>query len=603
MSLRGLPDFKRPVEAEKVRLFHPFEQGGPYLALPRRLRIADKQAGVPSFHLRIVRGTNPSGPPEPYGVIDLTVEPDYALSSAAAHLRQEQIEASVAPVTPEGGWLRLQPLGGETLFPESLRRALPLEWSGFGATRVAVQLSLEAAHFLEQALLGEMLLLPGTAEVYLRGIAVRSDTRVSFDPAELLAALRERAVEGVISREKARAFFAQPLAELPLKVDEQHAVGPYFAAAMIDRIFERFGTPAAPRAGSQDAHVHLSDEVREGRFRWDLGEAIDVRRSFFYELDLVNAAHRVLEALGRNGLVEEIIVSEMDSGVLPVSVLANLPRERVGMLEMGVTLHAAPNPPKRVHSIQESVRFMPPDDQDDVVLRFAPTEDPLYQVTPYAILRTGRGITRLSENEYQERGTRLFMGPDDFPLRFVRLDTAPGLRALAPVKATVRWKERKADGQEARQQVQLDGERTTAAIALPRNTQEAELLIELTKGDQTVTLDPLPAEDIYLDLPLFPGYGSKTVEIHCEFARGVSVYALELQQETEPEDPEQQTVTLTFATSQSTRMWSYFADSPFAVRYRWRPLADENEPLPWSAWRSPREPLHVRAEASTGNIE
>jgi hypothetical protein len=591
MSLRGLPDFKRPLEVEGARLFHPFEQGGPYLALPRYLRIADDTPGVPEFRLRVVRGTNPSGPPEPYGVVDLLLEPDYALAAAAEQLRRAGRVAPVAPVTPEGGWLRLQPVGGGELFPESVRRPRALSWNGFGPTRVTAQLSLKATRLLERALAGEVLLLPGAAEVHLRGIAARVKARVSFDPATLLSALQEGTTEGTISRADALALFKEPASGLLLTVEGEEGSGPLFAAALVDRLFERFGTPVPPPDGAREGHVCLTAETPSGRFRWNLSEAMDVRRSFFYEIDLAGAARRLLEVFGEKGLVEEVVVPEVGSGVLPVSVVANLPHERVGVLEMGVTLHAPPHPPERVHAVRESVRLAAPEDRGEITLRLAPTEEPAYQITTYAIVRGGRGIARLEGKPREGRGSRLFLRPIDFPVRFVRLEAASGLLELATLELTARWREGEGEGRETRRQVNLDESTPAAALALPRDAQDAELSVSLSSGEESVSLDPLPVEDTYFDLPAFPGYGPHAIEVTCEFAEGVTLCALEMQQEAGEEGAE----VLHFTPAQPTKCWRYFADSPFAARYRWRPFRDEGEPAPWSDWQSTQE-LLVRAE-------
>ncbi len=591
MSRRGLPDFERPFEAEKVRLFHPFERGGPYLALPRRLRIADDDAGAPRLRLRVVRGANPSGPLEPYGVVDLVLEPDYALDTAAEHLRREGRAAPVAPVTPEGGWLRLQPVGGGDVFPEDVRRARPLSWNGFGPTRVVAQLALEATRLLERALAGEVLLLPGAAEVHLRGIAARVDARVSFDPLQLWEALEEIALDGVISRADALTLFEKSVSGLPLTVEGEARSGLLFAAALVDRIFERFGTPVPPPGDAREGHVRLPEERPSGRFRWDLAEAVDVRRSFFYEIDLADAARRLLELFGEDGLVEEVVVPEVGSGVLPISVVANLPRERAGVLEMGVTLHAPPHPPERVHTVRKSVKFAAPEDRGEVTLRLAPTEEPAYRFTPYSVVRGRRGIARLEGEEGEGRGSRLFLRPTDFPVRFVRLEAAPGLRALAPVEVTVRWRQGEGGEQEARRQMVLDEETPATALALPRDAQDEELAVSISSAEQRVSLDPLPVEDTYFDLPAFPGYGPHAVEVTCEFAEGVDLYAIEVQQE--PGGKETQV--LHFTPAQPTKRWRYFADSPFAARYRWRPFTDEDQAPPWSEWQSSRK-LTLRAE-------
>jgi hypothetical protein len=585
VSLRGLPDFERPFEAEEVRLFHPFEQGGPYLALPRHLRIADDTTGVPQFRLRAVRGADPSGPPDPYGVVDLLLDPDYALDTAADHLRREGRAAPVVPVTPEGGWLRLQPVGDEDVFPESVRRARSLTWNGFGPTRVAAHLSLEATRLLERALAGEVLLLPGTAEVHLRGIAARVAARVSFDPAALLEVMKVGAVDGVISRADALVIFRKPASGLPLTVEGEEVSGLLFAAALVDRLFERFGTPVPPPGGVRESHVRLPEEAPSGRFRWDLSEAVAVCRSFFYEFDLADTARRLLEAFGEDGLVEEVVVAEVGSGVFPVSVVANLPRERAGVLEMGVSLHVPPHPPARGHAVRQRVRFTPPEDRDEIVLRLAPTEDPVYRILPYAIVQNGRGIARLEGEEREERGSQLFLRPVDFPVRFVRLEAAPGLRALAPIEVTVCWQEGRGDSREVHRQVTLDESTPVVALALPRNERNAELAARLSRGERTSSLGPLPAEDAYFDLPAFPGYGSHVVEVTCKFAEGIALYAIEMQQE----PGEKESEVLHFTPAQPTRSWRYFADSPFAARYRWRPLREESESHRWSEWQSSRE--------------
>ena len=602
MSLKGLPDFQQPIQSAGFLIFYPFEGGREHIVVPDRLEIAERKDGRPDFLLEFVRGQNPFLPPAPHGVLDFRVRPHYRMEEALTFLRNRHPEAVLAPARFEGGFLRLRPAGDMDNVPDDLREPVPLAWNGLGIARYSSQISPSTATLLERSLRGELLLLYASAELEIKGVSPRLSIDVRFDPAELLEALVPLAnEERHVAWEDIFEFFRQDLSTLPLEVSGERG-GPelnQFAAAMTDRVRKRFGTfIPAPKVGA-GPHLALDspEEVGSGTFQWDLSEPFLALRPFVLSLHPLEAARQLVQDHGLGTVVRRTVVPSLATGVLPVSVSANLPPDRPGILSLGVTIRVPPWPPHRFQAVVESVELEPPEDAATIRLRLSPAEKPEYLFSTFVVTRDSGGIEQLEGEEIHHQGGRLDLTPDDFPVDFVPVEASRGLLEEAVVRGSLQWP----DGEsEVERSFELDLDEPAIALALPKGTDGATLEIEARahEGSRTLHLGPIPAEGLHLGRHSFPEYGPHTIEIECVFDDNTQLLAIDLLPEDRVETPEEINV-LHFTPARPKREWTWFAQSPFHPGYRYRPHSGPDEEAgEWSEVRSPFGPLKIHAAAS-----
>lgn len=592
MLLSHLPDFQRPLRDGDLEVYAPFEPGRPGAVPPERLEVATLADGSPDFSLELVRGASPALPPAPYGVLDLRVRTRHRLDEGLALARAGNPGARLEPASLDGGFLRLRPLGDVHGVPEELLQPVPLAWNGLGVGRLVLRLSAEGAALIERSLRGEILPLVATAEVEWTGVSPRLPVRVRFDPARLLAALRAEAdANGLLSRSALLAFFRRNLVILSLETAGE--VEPEaLAAALADRVRVRFGRFVPAPGVPEDGWIALAspEETGTGTFLWDLEEPLAAPRPRLLALEPLRAAREVVAARGVDAVVRRSVVPAIPTGVFEVSVTANLPAGRE-VLALGATLRVPPRPPARPQAVEATVDFAPPGDAATVRLRLSPAEPLEYTWSTFAVVEDEAGIERLESPETPHAGPRLHLGPEDFPVDLVAVSAAANLLDLADVRGLCR---RPAGVGVAERAFELRPGRPAVALALPRRTPDAELEIEALPrdGGAPLRLGPFPAAPLDLGLHSFPEYGPHTVEVRGAFRDGDgALVAVDLL----PEDrPESETTVLFLTPERPSKPWTYLARSPFRAGYRFRPHPDgEAAPAPWSAPRSPFEPLEL----------
>jgi hypothetical protein len=321
------------------------------------------------------------------------------MEEALTLLRDRHPGAMIAPAVFSSGFLRLRPVIDADDMPADLCIPVPLAWNGLGITRFILKLSSPAVILLKRLLLeAESLALHAAAELEMIGVSPRLPIRIRFNPAELLDTIislgnekRQIAWDDIVN------FFRTDPRSLPLEVHgkiEGHELEG-FAEAVTDRIRVRFG--AFVPAPEKDVKPYLSlvspEEVGSGSFEWDLSEPIQVPRPLVLHLDPLEAARELVRAHGLDTIVWETVVPPIQTGVLPIWVSANLPAHRLGLLALGVTVHAPPCPPHRVHTIVESAELHPPEDSTMIRLRLSPAEKLEYTFSTFVVLNAWCEIT------------------------------------------------------------------------------------------------------------------------------------------------------------------------------------------------------------------
>ena len=619
MSLQGLPDFQGPIRGEGFQIFYPYEGVGNHIVTPERLEVAKRSDGRLDFVLQFFRGQNPSLPPASYGVLDLRAQPQYSLEAALIALRGRHPQAMIDPAAFSTGYLRLYPQRDMGEFPADLRAPIPLAWNGLTTARYILRLSLDSALLLKGALQGDMLPLVALAEMEMAGVAPRLPLRVRFDPATLLAAMVRLAdEERKVARDALLTYFAQDPAFLLLELDGSTLEPVEFAETITDWVRVRFGSFVASPAEDGKPHMVLAspDGIGSGTFEWDLSRPLQTWRPLVLILHPLEAARQVVQEHGLEAVVPPpTIVPPIPTGVFEVSVSANIPDQRPGVLSLGVTLRAAPKPPFRPQVVIQSAELSPPDDAAQILLRLSPAEELTYAYSTFVILNDSGGIRQVDGPEIAHSGVRLKLSPEDFPLNFVPVEANPELLDLAVVHGLCRWAEngaqisrpgrhRLSQLRMVEQAFEIDRDRPAVGLPVPRDAADATLHIEARAREdgKTLSLGPMPAKPLQLGLHSFPEYGPHLIPIECTFAAGQSLVAIELLPEARPDEAEAITV-VALTRAQPRKEWGYLASSPFRAGYRYRLHAGfEAAVAPWSEIRSPFDPLTLGTESDPGGI-
>ncbi|MEL7495731.1 MAG: hypothetical protein AAGJ95_17460 [Cyanobacteria bacterium J06554_11] len=620
MSLQGLPDFQYPIQTDALSLYRPYEGRGRVLLLPDRLDIALKADGAPDFRLALIRGKNPFLPPAPYGLIDFRVAPHYATAEGLAFIRQQNAQAMVAPLSFSGGHLRLTLSDQvETSAQFELEPPQSLAWNGLGNARSLQRLSPDVTGLLKQALeKGSTFILQAQAEMELQGVSPRLPIQVQFNPATLMAAITERLGQTLVARAALMRLLEEERLALPVRLvgDVETLDNTSLAETLTDWIAARFAQSVPAPEPNRGAYIELSPtkEIPVGDYTWDLSTPFRCYRPAVFTLDPLRAARQLVESAGLSAVFDEVTVPSLSTGKTTIEVRANLPDSQMGILELGVDLYAAPNPPYRVQAIAQSVSFTASDDPSSLQLRFSPKEIPRYQVSTYVIAKTETGIARIESDKWEHQGTQLLLSPTHFPVQFVPVEASLALLKLAAITGVCRWRYGKAteDGAEPSEAEQLAGEqsfqltsdRPEITLSLPQDATQSVLEIEAHSissdaSDRLLKLGPYPAAALRLGRYSFLEYGPHSVEIECLFpplsVDPIQLFAVDMLAEGEAET----VTTLSFTRDRPKKEWTWFAQSPFSPGYRYRVHALPGESLtPWSEPQSAFNPLIISARSA-----
>ncbi len=591
MNPAGLPDFQRPLTLADGPVWPAFGDAN-WLAPPSVVKLAPDADGRPAFRLSITRPAVPFLPPPPYGVLDLSLAAVRDGAAALTALRAEHPGAVLSPLESAAGWVRLQPGPGVEL-PEGLGDPISLSWNGLGTARFNLRLEADAA--TRVAMLVEDGTMPLTVGMTLAfdGVSPRLDARVSFDPVALLAALAPLLPgDGASLQDLTAALGGSPEA-LPLQVDAGAGRDPAFAETLADRLVARFAAAPVVDAG-QLPRFRLSADggVAGGRFDWDLAEPVQARRWMALQVDPFAELRAFIAANGAATLVTRNTSQPIPTGSQLISAFANLPRDRVGLDTLGVTVRAAPAPPHRPQAVVATALLEAPADRADLRLQLAPGEPLDYSAQGFAVLVDAVGVQQLTGPERRCSGPVLRLLPEDFAMLPLALAAAPDLLQLARLEGTLSYRLRDLAHT---LDFALDLDRPSAALALPADAAEASLAVvaRALAGDGLLDLGVLPARPRRFELTSFATYGPQLAAIRCPPPPGTPVIALELIPDGRNEDPAE-IVPLAFSAAEPAREWHYFSPSPFLGGFRWRIRAGPDEtPQAWRHRDPSADPLVV----------
>lgn len=598
MSLQGLPDFQQPIQEAGLTIFYPFEAQGSFTLLPDSLIVAERNAGQPDFSLELVRGKNT------YGVLDFKLKPHYLFEQAFSLLRKRYANATVEGAKYVSGYLRLQPkfdLDSST----EMTKPIPLGWNGLGIGRFILRLEPSTVSLFKKALIGELLAIEAIAEMEVQGVAPRVPVKVRFNSATLLNALaglgdNEHRVK---CDDVLNYFLSRDYEQLPLEIvgNKDSINRQDFAEALLDRIRARFGTfipspkqPVAP-------HFLLStfEQTGSGQFEWDLSEPMSVSRIVVFHLNPFDAAQAIVKAQGIAAIYHETTVPPLPLGNFSIAIIGNFYTYRPNVVAVGVTLRAAPCPPRRFQTVTKTVELIPPEDKTSVTLKLSTAEKLEYSYSTYIVLNTAKGIAQLNGPSIPCKEEQLYVNIDDLPVDFVPIEATTSLLEIATINGICRWLINELPDE---RDFELNLNQPSIALALPKGATKIAVDIEAQEmnGNHRLKLEPLTSNSVMLDLFSFPEYGSHKIDIECVFDAVKKTFAIELLPEGRPELRDEISV-LFFTPNESKKEWTWFAESPFYSGYRFRLFHSQNQSvLPWSDIRSPIQSLKI--DVVTGGV-
>lgn len=591
MLLRGLPDFQNYLDAAGNLTFAAYEITGEYILLPDCLAPVEPDGKNRACRLTFVRGASPKMSPEPHGMFECLLSLRYREEEALQSIRKLRPEAVLRPANFSRGIVYLE-LPNENRVSRELNGFGPL----FREFNFSLKLSEEAACMAKYLSEKNFERVFGRVELMLEGISPRLPVKVLFDYPGMLAGMERFFGKGQdMGRPEILKFFSQPPRALPLEItgisrEEIRAFAPGLLAQILtDRFINRFGT--RPVSGM------------EGSFEWDL--SVPHRTSRSYTLPL-----RVLADPGKDAPCQKVEIPVFRTEPRQVKISADLPSRIYGLFSLGVTLRV----PGKSEMFSKSMELKLDEKYEAVISRgFSLTTESEYAYSTFAVVRSPYGPKLLKSPEKTHKGDRLNLTVRDFPLDFVWVEAARRLLRLAELQGSCTWLE---DGLEISQPFDFVGVENSIGVEASTGEKPCRLAISVPwKGDRKKwKRNPLMeiralsrteekrlhlvrrAGSLRLDLPSFPEYGPQKLEIRCSFEPGVKYCILEFLPEGK-EPCRENAGMLHFTPSCPLQEWTWFADSPFRRRYRFRRRELNKEPGPWSALVEPSVPLRIRVKA------
>lgn len=591
MSLQGLPDFQQPIQEAGLKIFYPYEGHGSFTLMPDSLVVAEHNDGQPDFSLELVRGKNT------YGVLDFKLKPHYLFEKAFSLLRNRYSNATVEGIKYVSGYLRLQPKfdldsSGEFAKP------IPLGWNGLGIGRFILKVAPNTASLLKESLMEGLVAIEAIAEMEVRGVAPRVPVKVRFDPASFMNSLNSLGdnEHRVKCDDVLDYFLRRDYEQLPLEIvgNKDNINRQDFAEVMLDRIRARFGTFIPSPKEPVVPHVLLltPGQMSSGRFEWDLNEPTAASRTVVFHLNPFEAAREIVKTKGIGSVYYETTVPPLPLGIFSISILGNFYPYRPNVETVGVTLRAAPCPPRRFQTVTKTVELIPPEDKTSATLKLSPAEKLEYSYSTYVVLRTAKGIVRLNGTSIPCKEEQFRVNIGDLPVEFIPIEATISLLEIVNINGICRWVINEIPDE---QTFELNLNHPSIALALPKGATKVAVEIEAQEidGNHRLKLGPHMTNNVMLDLFSFPEYGPHKIDIECIFGEVKKTFAIELLPEGRPEVRDEISVQF-FTPNESKKEWTWFAESPFHPGYRFRLFhSHDQSALPWSDIRSPFQPLKV----------
>lgn len=609
ISWRGVPDFGQSMEIQGQRLFRAADEANLFVYLPARLEMARRSPPLSGldFSIEVVRGVNPFKPPQPYGVLDFRLHPLRPDVTVMNAVQQEYPQAVLASPLFAGGWLRLHHLVDPSTSASSTAAdacdfglPTPLAANGLEAVRCIRRLTQDQVSLLKQVLQDHSLTFSALAEMELWGLATRLPVHFDFVPADLLAELRTLAdAQGTLSIQTLINFWMQDPSVLPIMQPEgfDAVESIHLWQTLVAWTISEFGEyVAAPTLPVQPTCRLKELQDPPALARWNLRQERLVPTLVLLEFDPFRSARQIVETQGLASFLTETIVPALETGVVSLTLGANLPANLKGLLRLGVDLFAPPHPPERIQPLTASVLFDDPQALHTVNWRFSMAEDAAYQFTTFVLLRTATGIQRLEGIPTLHTGAYLLLSVADFPLGFIPVQASDLLLSEAVLKGVCVYVD-PATSTNVEIPFTLDTAHPLLTLTLPLvHVEQAHLRLQACsiKTGKVLLIGEFPARSLCVDLFNLREYGVHTIAVEVEFDTPAEMVAVDLLSEAKLAQPEQTTV-LSFTPVQPAKSWSYMAISPFSAGYVYRNHLSAGQPnIEWSEVQSPFSRLKLK---------
>lgn len=591
MSFAARPDWRSPLPIAQRRAYAAYDQPGRFLLPPQALA-AYAADGESPLRLDIVqqdRGNTLAR----YSILSLAFAAEFGLDAARQAAFELGQRVQLAPIAAEGGWLRLNAVQALNL-PPALGELLQLDAASLGALNLAVRLDSAGTDLFVAALQRGLLAVGASAWLRVRGVAERVPLSLSFDPSALLAAVRALTggrdeIDAALLRQ--RLIDAPQLLGLGLAEHSGDIPRETLADAVLDRIAARF---AAPKPSPADAPtgVRLAFDaaaMNAGRVQWNLADALLAPRLLTLDADPLGPLRTLAAGELHDKVVRRFDARALASGWRSLSVRANLPPRRIGVVSAQVDVQVPAKPPARMFTLKASAPLAASDKPVALDLRLSPSEALAYQwQTSAIVLSEGRAETIKGPARSGDR-EHLLVGPDDFGLRLLPVEAEPAFLQQADIEVEC-FGTRKGKPWSARGA--LDAARPDLAFAVPFDVDDARIrAVARARSDgATRAMAPAPADGLRLDAFSFDGSGSRELALECEFDDDARQCSIEIAAEDAIDDPLRRK-RLSFTRARPQQTWGWLALSPFRGGYRWRWHAQ----APWSPVLQPDAPLRLRS--------
>lgn len=575
-------DFTYETHGEHYTVYPALGQPGQRWLAPQELGLARRPDGVADLHLTLIRAPQPQ--PRTYGLLDLRIEATYALAAAQADLGSAATPLTLRPALPSGGHLRLAL--GERIFTQ------PLTWNSLSQSRLRLALNGDDAAVVHQALAQGTLVAQATVILTLTGYAARSAATVTFDPAQLLAAMRTvRDATGYYAYPALQTWIAQAWAQLPIhgQIAAESPLLPTSAAqqaALLDRLVARFASLVPPPTDEPWPYLDLPATVPSGEFTWRLDDEIVTWRPLVLQWQPLAVVREQIATQGLAPFVSQSETPPLPTGHIDIEVVGNLPANRVNVLSIGAHLTAPPRPPWRPQAVQAAATLTPPADSSSVRLRLSAREALNYSIQPMIVLATDTDFLSLAGPTRSGTSTTVEVSVADYPVTFYEISGEPALLSIARLTGVLRWQV----GEQVYQTpVSLDEQQPTVTLAVPQEATQPILDLTATahSDGRTLPVQTPAVADGYITRWHLPGFGVHTIRFSAAGGTATPI-ALTVQVE-EAAIAASARAFLILRPDQPTVTWSYVVLNPFCAGFRYRQLPDGA----WSPLLSPLEQTEI----------
>jgi hypothetical protein len=596
MSLTGMPDWSQPLSAGGGDLYFARAEPRRAFAPPLGLRVAAESGAAPALALEVIRLSGAQGP-QVLGLLTIRFTGHYALAERQRDLFAVHPEVKLEPLVPREGFLRFQAAAALDI-PDELLAPRPLVWTGGGSLTFAARLGQAATLMLNDALVNGMVVVTALAEVAAWGLASRAAARAEFNPAALAGLLEGAESGGRLTQAAVAARLAavSDSASFSL-IGAANDAGRIAAAnACAERLIGRYAKLAPaddPTSGA--VYVFETAGMADGLVIWDLSDEVMVPRGLILAANPLEAAQQAVASGFR--LTREAPVVTFATGLHVLSVFANLPPKRIGVLMLGTEVRVPPCPPDRPQTVTASALFREGETSKSIPIRLSARETVAFDYHTFAFVVGAGGAQRLTGPLLHHEGRLLTLAPDSFPVRFVLIEATQALLSVASLKIRCSGLR---DGVPWRVETALDQAVGALAVAVPRDVIDGELTVVATgrDGARSRSLAPRPLGDCWLDLSSFPTAGPACADIVCDFDDDAGLAAIECAPEDRLDDPE--AVGLVRLTpANAARQWRWLVLNPLQDGFCWRWFQDPGQPpAPWSRPLDPADgPLALKSSA------